>query len=74
MNVGNFLERWTCGALPSTLHRVVDIGSADELDRERISLVFFAQPNWDAPMHPLIAAEAPYGQDDDNMAGDLMPF
>ena len=74
VNVGNFLERWTCGALPSTLHRVVGNGSADKPDHERISLVFFAQPNWDASMHPLIAVEAPCGRDDDNMAGDLMPF
>ena len=74
VNVGNFLERWTCGALPSTLHRVVGTGSVSEPERERISLVFFAQPNWDACVRPLVAAEAPSGGDDDEMAGDLMPF
>ena len=71
VNVGDFLERWTRGALPSTLHRVV-AGGARERERERLSLVFFAQPDWDASLHPLTAAE-----DDDtgeDLVGDIMPF
>ena len=50
VNVGNFLERWTCGALPSTLHRVVGIDSADELmESESVSCSFSP-----TGMHPCI--------------------
>jgi isopenicillin N synthase-like dioxygenase len=62
INVGDFLERWTKGALVSTKHRV--IATTPIARQPRYSLAMFAQPNWHAPT------------DDrsDEMCGDLMPL
>lgn len=50
VNIGDLMARWTNDAWVSTLHRVVnppmDLGSASR----RQSLVFFHNPNYDAPV------------------------
>jgi len=42
VNIGDMLEIWTNGFLPSTLHRVVN-----KSGRERFSLALFYEPNGD---------------------------
>ena len=60
VNIGDLLARWTNDEWVSTLHRVVnpplDAGGASR----RQSLVFFHNPNYDAPVVSLMAGEAKY--------------
>ncbi|CAM9249853.1 unnamed protein product, partial [Laminaria digitata] len=42
-NIGDMLQRWTNDELRSTMHRVVN-----KLGRERYSIPFFFQPNYEA--------------------------
>jgi isopenicillin N synthase-like dioxygenase len=51
VNIGDMLERWTNGRLPSTLHRVVNTSG-----RERFSLALFFEPNGDCAVSPIGAA------------------
>ena len=46
-NLGDAMARWTGGRWASTLHRVAN-PPEDTAPRDRISLVFFHQPNYDA--------------------------
>ena len=50
VNIGDMMERWTNGRLPSTLHRVVN-----KSGRERFSLALFYEPNGDCHVDPLCA-------------------
>jgi isopenicillin N synthase-like dioxygenase len=73
VNTGDFMARWSAGRLPSTLHRVVDTRAARSNDR--FSLVFFACPDWDAPLHSLGQTVGDDGRSTDvDMCGDVMPF
>jgi len=60
VNIGDLLARWTNDAWVSTLHRVVnppeDAGAASR----RLSLVFFHNPNYDAPIENLTGGVAKY--------------
>jgi len=47
VNIGDLLARWTNDRWVSTVHRVVNPGSADA-GRDRLSIPFFHQPNFDA--------------------------
>ena len=47
VNLGDLMAYWTNDRWVSTLHRVV-VPPESEWDRDRISLVFFHQPNYDA--------------------------
>ncbi len=48
VNIGDLMQQWTNDTWSSTVHRVVnpDIGSPENVDR--LSIVFFHQPNYDA--------------------------
>mmetsp|Transcript_16200 Transcript_16200/g.30308 ORF Transcript_16200/g.30308 Transcript_16200/m.30308 type:complete len:336 (+) Transcript_16200:66-1073(+) len=46
VNVGNLLMRWTNYTYRSSVHRVISTPQSD--DEERISVIFFANPNDDA--------------------------
>ncbi len=48
VNLGDMMERWTNGKFRSTLHRVVSRGY-----RERYSIPFFYEPNFDTVVVPL---------------------
>eukprot|EP00299_Pterocystis_sp_00344_P001813 c1171_g1_i1.p1 GENE.c1171_g1_i1~~c1171_g1_i1.p1 ORF type:complete len:310 (+),score=62.83 c1171_g1_i1:33-962(+) len=60
VNVGDFLTKWTNGALPSTKHRVVGT------PQSRQSLVFFFTPNWEATFENSDGST--------EMVGDSMPL
>jgi isopenicillin N synthase-like dioxygenase len=59
-NVGDMLERATRGRYRSTPHRVRPPATGD-----RLSVPFFFDPDWDAPMGPLVASETDPGDDAD---------
>lgn len=48
VNLGDMLERWTNGFFKSTLHRVVNFSG-----KERYSIPFFYEPNFDTYVEPL---------------------
>jgi len=50
VNIGDMIERWTNGLWKSTLHRVIHRG-----ERQRVSVPFFYEPNFDAVVRPLRA-------------------
>ncbi|EPY24657.1 2OG-Fe(II) oxygenase [Angomonas deanei] len=73
VNAGLFLEKWTGGLIEATPHRVRT--RSHHNNNSRCSIVFFALPNHDAKIEPLL-------QQDDNpavdtqegfYAGDMMP-
>lgn len=48
VNIGDSLARWTNDRWVSTFHRVVNPDPRDAATTDRISIVFFFQPNYDA--------------------------
>lgn len=48
VNIGDMIERWTNGLWKSTMHRVIHRG-----EKQRISVPFFYEPNFDAVVKPL---------------------
>lgn len=52
VNIGAMWERWTGGLYPATLHRVVHLAPTF-----RVSIPFFFEPNFDAPIKLLPAAK-----------------
>ncbi len=50
VNIGDLMARWTNDAWVSTLHRVVNPPAGTEAESRRQSLVFFHNPNYDAPI------------------------
>jgi isopenicillin N synthase-like dioxygenase len=53
VNIGDLLARWTNDAWVSTLHRVVNPPAGAGGETRRQSLVFFHNPNYDAPIQSL---------------------
>jgi isopenicillin N synthase-like dioxygenase len=53
VNLGDAMQRWTNDVWVSTLHRVVNPPRAQALSSRRQSLVFFHNPNYDAPIECL---------------------
>ena len=51
VNIGDLLARWTNDTWVSTLHRVVNPPAGAGAESRRQSLVFFHNPNYDAPDH-----------------------
>jgi isopenicillin N synthase-like dioxygenase len=50
VNIGDLMAQWTNDAWVSTLHRVVNPPAERAADSRRQSLVFFHNPNYDAPV------------------------
>jgi isopenicillin N synthase-like dioxygenase len=50
VNIGDLMARWTNDAWVSTLHRVVNPPAEVAAESRRMSLVFFHNPNYDAPV------------------------
>jgi isopenicillin N synthase-like dioxygenase len=63
VNIGELMARWTNERWRATLHRVVNPPEAHAAVSRRLSLVFFHNPNYDAPVAALPgtvpASEAP---------------
>lgn len=48
VNIGDLMQQWTNDKWSSTLHRVVNPPLDSEDNKDRLSIVFFHQPNYDA--------------------------
>ncbi|MBK1658398.1 isopenicillin N synthase family dioxygenase [Paracraurococcus ruber] len=53
VNIGELMARWTNGRWKATLHRVVNPPMDQAAASRRLSLVFFHNPNYDAPVAAL---------------------
>lgn len=53
VNIGELMARWTNGRWKATLHRVVNPPAERMAASRRLSLVFFHNPNYDAPVEAL---------------------
>jgi isopenicillin N synthase-like dioxygenase len=53
INIGELMARWTNGLWKATLHRVVNPPAELASASRRLSLVFFHNPNYDAPVAAL---------------------
>ncbi len=59
INIGDLMARWTNDTWVSTLHRVVNPPADAGAGSRRQSLVFFHNPNYDAPIESLVPDRAP---------------
>jgi isopenicillin N synthase-like dioxygenase len=59
VNIGELMARWTNERWRATLHRVVNPPAAEAAGSRRLSLVFFHNPNYDAPVAALHGTVAP---------------
>jgi len=48
VNIGDLMQQWTNDQWSSTVHRVVNPPLESEENKDRLSIVFFHQPNYDA--------------------------
>lgn len=55
VNIGDLMQRWTNDRWRSTMHRVVATGSPGR----RLSIPFFHNANWDAPVECIVADGEP---------------
>ena len=53
INIGELMARWTNGRWAANLHRVVNPPADQAVGSRRLSLVFFHNPNYDAPVSAL---------------------
>jgi isopenicillin N synthase-like dioxygenase len=58
-NIGDMLDRMTAGQYKSTPHRVQNVAG-----RDRLSFPFFFDPNFDARIKPIVAADLALAVDD----------
>jgi isopenicillin N synthase-like dioxygenase len=59
VNIGDLMMQWTNDTWISTMHRVVNPPQDKAGDSDRISLVFFHQPNYDAMVECLASCQGP---------------
>ena len=59
VNIGELMARWTNNRWNATLHRVVNPPQEQASVSRRLSLVFFHNPNYDAPVAALPGTVAP---------------
>jgi isopenicillin N synthase-like dioxygenase len=59
VNIGELMARWTNGRWKANLHRVVNPPAETAAVSRRLSLVFFHNPNYDAPVAALPGTVAP---------------
>lgn len=59
VNIGDLMQQWTNDAWSSTMHRVVNPPLDAEENRDRLSVVFFHQPNYDAVVSCLPGCASP---------------
>lgn len=71
VNPGVFLEKWTGGLIDATRHRVKNVKGG----HSRCSIVFFAMPDHDAKIEPLLLEGETQSAEveEDLLTGDLMP-
>lgn len=59
VNIGDLMQQWTNDTWTSTVHRVINPGLDSPENRDRLSIVFFHQPNYDAVVECLPSCRAP---------------
>lgn len=59
VNIGDSLARWTNDTWVSTMHRVVNPPAAVAATCDRLSLVYFCQPNYDAVIECIPTCQGP---------------
>ena len=59
VNIGDLMQQWTNDTWTSTLHRVVNPPLDSEANKDRMSIVFFHQPNYDAVVDCLSSCKTP---------------
>lgn len=59
VNIGDLMQQWTNDLWTSTMHRVVNPPLESEENTDRLSIVFFHQPNYDAIVECLPSCLAP---------------
>ena len=59
VNIGDLMQQWTNDTWISTVHRVVNPPFDSEENKDRMSIVFFHQPNYDASVECLPGCETP---------------
>lgn len=59
VNIGDSLARWTNDTWVSTMHRVVNPPPAIAAENDRLSLVYFCQPNYDALIECIPTCQGP---------------
>ncbi len=73
VNIGDFMQDWSGHYYRSTRHRVI----STRAQPSRVSMAFFAMPDWHAPVSSLISAPKPTNnwlpQASSYLAGDRMP-
>jgi isopenicillin N synthase-like dioxygenase len=59
VNIGDLMQQWTNDLWSSTLHRVVNPALESDENKDRLSIVFFHQPNYDAMVECLESCKGP---------------
>jgi isopenicillin N synthase-like dioxygenase len=58
VNIGDLMQQWTNDLWTSTVHRVVNPPLESEENKDRLSIVFFHQPNYDATVECLPSCQS----------------
>ena len=58
VNIGDLMQQWTNDQWTSTMHRVINPATDSEENKDRLSIVFFHQPNYDAMVECLPSCQS----------------